>query len=42
MRMPYQALARLGVLIGQEANDWVLWQNVQFTPSALDTWTITA
>ena len=32
--MPYHAVARCGVLWSQAVNDRLLWQKVQFTPSA--------
>lgn len=36
IRMPYQAVARCGGLPSHSAIDRVLWQYVQFTPSASD------
>ncbi len=34
--MPCHAKVRLGLLCSQDANDRLLWQNVQLTPSAFD------
>ena len=33
IRMPYQAVARCGVLVSHDAIERVLWQYVQLTPS---------